>query len=128
LARPAFDKHVHYGPAVAWFNGLPPGSVCHFCRYTQFGFLRLSTNPKSNPLQTATMTQAWTAYDDFRKLRGIGFLPEPDSLEPHWRTFSQGASHSHHVWNDAYLAALAFAAGARSRHSTPASRSSLACA
>jgi toxin-antitoxin system PIN domain toxin len=106
----AFDQHKHSAAAVAWYNALA-GRVCHFCRYTQLGLLRLSTNPKSNPLQTANMTEAWAVYDKLRNLPGVGFLTEPDGLETHWRAFSQGAGYSHHVWNDAYLAAFALATG-----------------
>lgn len=107
----AFDQHVHHAAATAWFNGLPAGQVCNFCRYTQLGLLRLSTNPKSNPIQTANMTEAWQVHDDLRKLPRVGFLPDPNGVEPQWRAFTQGAGYSHRVWNDAYLAAFALVAG-----------------
>jgi predicted nucleic acid-binding protein len=40
-----FDSHTHHPAAKAWFDGLPTDAVCFFCRLTQIGFLRLSTNP-----------------------------------------------------------------------------------
>lgn len=105
----AFSQHKHHTSAHSWFGALPTNRQCNFCRYTQRGFLRLSTNPKSNPLQTQTMTQAWAIYDGLLRDPRIGFLAEPDVLESHWRQFSQLGSYSHNLWNDAYLAAFALA-------------------
>lgn len=39
-----FDSHHHHPDAKKWFDALP-GQICFFCRMTQQGFLRLSTNP-----------------------------------------------------------------------------------
>src|SRR4051794_2759641 len=108
----ALDKHPHHSPALAWLNALSGKRQCCFCRYTQLGYLRLATNPKSTPLQTLTLSKAWTAYDDLARDPNVGFLAEPAGLDLHWRQFTQGATYSHHVWNDAYLAAFAIASGA----------------
>jgi hypothetical protein len=43
----AFESHVHHASAAAWFRGLASTDSCAFCRMTQQGFLRLSTNPKA---------------------------------------------------------------------------------
>jgi predicted nucleic acid-binding protein len=75
------------------------------------GFLRLATNPKANPLQTQTMGQAWQIYDQTMLDARIGFCPEPEGLESHWRQLSQPGTFSHKHWNDAYLAAFAQAGG-----------------
>ncbi len=107
----AFDQHIHHAAALAWSNALPTGGQLCFCRYTQRGFLRLATNPKANPLQTQSLTDAWRVYDGLRGDPRVGYLPEPAGVEPHWRQFAQGRTFSHHVWNDAYLAAFAVASG-----------------
>lgn len=107
----AFDQHMHHAAALAWSNALPAGSRLGFCRYTQLGFLRLSTNPKANPHQTQVLTNAWLIYDGLRGDARIGYLLEPDGVDPLWRQFTQGRSFAHHVWNDAYLAAFAIAGG-----------------
>jgi toxin-antitoxin system PIN domain toxin len=109
----AFDQHAHHAAARGWFDAGPAGAECLFCRYTQMGFLRLATNPKANPLQTCTMTLAWQVYDAIRLHPRIAWADEPAGLDPIWRGFTFGATFSTHVWNDAYLAALAVAGGYR---------------
>jgi uncharacterized protein len=76
-----FSQHIHHKPARSWFSALLEDRRCYFCRFTQLGFLRLSTNPKANPLQTQTMKQAWTVYDETLLDPRIGFLAEPEVLE-----------------------------------------------
>lgn len=107
----AFDQHQNYNSARAWFDGLPGESRCYFCRYTQMGFLRLSTNPRANPLQSQTLSQAWAIYDQTMLDSRIGFTQEPAGLESQWRPLTQLGTFSHNFWNDAYLAAFATAAG-----------------
>ncbi len=104
-----FSGHKHHASATSWFNPLPSGRTCCFCRFTQLGFLRLSTNPKSNPLQTLTMTEAWKAFDDIMLDPRFRFLLEPTGLENEWRLGSELQTFSHNVWNDAYLAGFAIA-------------------
>lgn len=106
-----FSQHKHHNPVRSWFDALLEDRRCYFCRFTQMGFLRLSTNPKANPFQTQTMSQAWAVYNDTLLDPRIGFLTEPEGLESQWRQWSQLGTFSHHVWNDAYLAAFAHAGG-----------------
>lgn len=107
----AFDQHQNHNSARTWFDGLPKESRCYYCRYTQMGFLRLSTNARANPLQTQTMLQAWKIYDNTMLDPRIGFAQEPEGLESHWRPWTQLGTFSHRRWNDAYLAAFATAGG-----------------
>jgi uncharacterized protein len=107
----AFNLHSKFASARTWFDALPIGSRCDFCRYTQMGFLRLSSNSKSNPLQTRTMIQAWDLYEHLILDPRVGFRNEPSGLEELWQLFSQRGTFSHNVWNDAFLAAFAQAAG-----------------
>ena len=107
----AFDRHQGHLPARAWFAALPAQSQCCFCRYTQRGFLRLATNPQANRLQTQTLSQAWTLYDALMHDPRITYAAEPAGLEAHWRHWTQHGAFSHHVWNDAYLAAFARTGG-----------------
>jgi uncharacterized protein len=106
-----FNQHQHHPAAKLWFDSLPVGSRVYFCRYTQLGFLRLSTNPAANPLQTQTMVQAWAIYDQAMLDVRIGFSPEPAGLEVPWRQLTQLGTNPHKTWNDAYLQAFATAAG-----------------
>ncbi|HKB04847.1 MAG TPA: TA system VapC family ribonuclease toxin [Gemmataceae bacterium] len=105
-----FDKHPNHMSAKSWFDALTD-QVCHFCRLTQQGFLRISTNQKAMGLNALTLDAAWAAYDAFLGDVRVAFAAEPAGLETHWRAFTKGATFSTHVWNDAYLAAFAATAG-----------------
>lgn len=102
----AFQSHPHHSPARAWFDSLA-NEVCYFCRMTQQGFLRLATNPKVFPASAVTLPEAWVLYDTFFQDPRIAFLDEPSDVETLWRRNMTARQFSPHVWNDAYLAALA---------------------
>ena len=103
----AFQSHIHHSAAKAWFDGLPEQQICHFCRMTQQGFLRLATNPKAFGDEAVTLARAWDLYDAFLGDPRILFIEEPAGVEPFWRDYTQGQTFSPKVWNDAYLAAFA---------------------
>ena len=67
----------------------------------------MATNPKVNPLQTQTLSQAWSVYDNVLLSPQIDYAAEPEGLETFWRQWTQLGTFSHNVWNDAYLAAFA---------------------
>jgi predicted nucleic acid-binding protein len=50
-------------------------------------------------------------YDQLFGDPRVVFAEEPANLEAHWRDYTQRRSFSPKVWNDAYLAAFAKAAG-----------------
>lgn len=105
-----FDKHPNHPSAKTWFDALTT-SVCHFCRMTQQGFLRIATNQKAMGLNALTLDEAWATYDALLGDPRVAFAGEPAGLEAHWRTFTNGGTFSTHVWNDAYLAAFALVGG-----------------
>jgi toxin-antitoxin system PIN domain toxin len=105
-----FDSHVHHPAAKSWFDGLTT-ELCFFCRMTQQGFLRLTTNAVVFGPHALTLAEAWQKYDTFRSDVRIGFADEPLTLEPVWRSLTQHRSFSPQVWNDAYLAAFAQTGG-----------------
>jgi len=104
-----FQAHVHHPSAKAWMDTAPQQS-CSFCRITQMGFLRLSTNRNVFPLDALSMNDAWQAYDDLLSDHRVVFAEEPGQLEVAWRTLTQSETSSTKVWSDAYLAAFAQAA------------------
>ncbi len=106
----AFEVHFHHSAAKAWFESI--GSEgCAFCRLTQQGFLRLATNPSVFQDDAVTLENAWLLYDEMLQDPQIVFVSEPVGIESHWRQYTQRRSFSPKVWNDAYLAAFARAAG-----------------
>jgi uncharacterized protein len=106
-----FDSHVHHPAAKLWFDGLSNNPVCCFCRLTQQGFLRLATNKSVFGNDTLTLQEAWQNYDLLLSDPRVTYADEPVGLESHWRAYTQGKTFAPHVWNDAYLAAFALAAG-----------------
>jgi uncharacterized protein len=105
----AFASHKHHPQAIEWFQSVPAGA-CAFCRLTQQGFLRLATTPKVLE-RPATLIKAWKLYDQLFADPRVVFAEEPANLETHWRDYTQRRSFSPKIWNDAYLAAFAKAAG-----------------
>jgi toxin-antitoxin system PIN domain toxin len=105
-----FDSHVHHVSAKTWFDGLPSGAVCVFCRLTQIGFLRLASSKKAFGKHALKLPEAWQTYDTFLSDPRVSVAAEPVDLEIHWRNFTQHQSYSPQVWNDAYLAAFAVSA------------------
>jgi toxin-antitoxin system PIN domain toxin len=105
-----FDSHIHHPAAKTWFDNLPVGGLCFFCRLTQQGFLRLASNRRVFGKHALTLPDAWQKYDTFLSDPRVAFAEEPSDLEKHWRAFTQTRSRSPQVWNDAYLAAFASAA------------------
>lgn len=105
-----FQSHVHHASAKTWFEGLADDGTCFFCRMTQLGYLRLSTNPKAFGSEAVTLLKAWENYDKFSSDPRVGYLDEPPGLDPQWRRSTSSATFSPHVWNDAFLASFAYAA------------------
>jgi uncharacterized protein len=107
----AFQSHHHHPVAKTWFDALPSQPACCFCRLTQQGFLRLLTNASVFGKDAVTLPNAWRMYDFFMNDVRVVFAEEPAGLEMHWRSHTQHQTYSPSVWNDAYLAAFARAAG-----------------
>ena len=105
----AFQSHEHHASANTWMESVSRQSCC-FCRVTQMGFLRLSTNRKIFPQDALRMIEAWRAYDELLADFRVVFAEEPDDVELVWRSLTPSQVASTNVWSDAYLAAFAQAA------------------
>lgn len=105
-----FEAHAHHGRAVRWFDRVEPAS-CVMCRFAQRGLLRLATSRAVFGDEAVATSGAWALYDELLSDERVRYLPEPRGLEPLWRRYAEGLSHSPKVWSDAYLAAFAAAAG-----------------
>src|SRR5262245_17960427 len=105
-----FESHFHHLAAKAWFDASSKGPYS-FCRMTQQGFLRLATNPKAFAKEAVSLSEAWRLYDSLLSDTRIALAEEPANVEALWRVHTQRRFFSPKAWNDAYLAALAEAAG-----------------
>jgi len=104
-----WDRHEHSGMAHSWFEHAA-GERFLFCRFTQLTVLRLLTTPAVMGSDVRTMKGAWDIWDQITLDDRVGFLSEPDDLEPGFRKHSRLAAASPKVWADAYLLAFAQAA------------------
>ncbi len=99
------ENHSLHAAAAAYWND-PSTPKRAFCRITILGFLRLSSSPRVLS-RKLTHAEAWQTYLAFLRLPEIVSLPEPANLDLTFHKLSSPASIPHHLWTDAYLAALA---------------------
>lgn len=107
-----WDRHGHSQLAREWFEHVEEGRFL-FCRFTQVTVLRLLTTASLMGGDVRTMKGAWEIWDKIASDYRVGFLPEPDDLEPNFRKCSRLSTVSPKVWADAYLLAFAQTAGLR---------------
>jgi uncharacterized protein len=101
-----FQRHEHHASAKDWMTIAPPPMVA-FCRMTQQGFLRLSSNAKVFGDEALKMLDAWQNFGKLFDDPRVAYAEEPEGLETLWRRYTQRRTFSPKVWNDAYLAAFA---------------------
>ena len=102
-------RHVHHPAAKAWLDAASESLV--FCRVSQMGFLRLTTNPKVLSEDVLSPRKAWEAYEKLLSDPRIRFADEPSDLERAWKDITDRGSFSQNLWTDSYLAAFAKASG-----------------
>jgi predicted nucleic acid-binding protein len=76
-------------------------------RFTQIGVLRILTTAAAMSGKALGMDAAWLAYDRLFEDDRVALLPEPDTLEPQFRSLSRSGMASPKVWADVYIAAFA---------------------
>jgi hypothetical protein len=107
----ATSEHVHAQIARRWWDE-EEGSIA-FCRQSQLGFLRLVTTAAAMDNRPLTITQAWNVYDRFFEDDRVAFVAEPRDVETLFRKKAAGRMASPKVWADAWLLAMADAAGGK---------------
>lgn len=103
-------RHEHHDPAKRWLDAEQDDIA--LVRVTEMALLRLVTNPAVVGSDALTRRAAWEAVEALLADPRVRFVHEPEGLEPLWLAFSKREDHSHLLWTDDYLAALAQAAGA----------------
>ncbi len=97
--------HVHHPQAAHfWQNETQPLA---FCRTTQLGFLRLTTNKLVMNDVPFTPKQAWAAYDELIANPRITLCGESAALGAQFKRYTKQAKLTAGDWTDAYLAAFA---------------------
>ncbi len=110
----AYEGHVHHVTARKWFEQLDAEARLCFCRITQLSLLRLLTTPAVMGQDEAlSQAEVWEAYDRWLGDERVLFLEEPPTLEPVFRSLSQGMRPAPKDRADSYLAAFASVSGLR---------------
>lgn len=105
----AAPEHIHSTLARRWWQQ-ENGEIA-FSRLTQLGLLRLMTTAAVMDGKPLTMAEAWRVYDRFFTDDRVTFLAEPPEVEKQFRERAAGRSASPKLWADAWLLAVAQAAG-----------------
>lgn len=105
----AAPEHVHAALARHWWEQ-ESGAIA-FSRLTQLGFLRLTTTAAAMDGKPLTIAQAWRVYDRFYDDDRVLFVSEPSEIDQRFREKAVGRQASPKIWADAWLLAMAQAAG-----------------
>lgn len=103
------SEHVHYRTARHWW-GSGHGRIA-FSRFTQIGLLRLMTTAAAMGGKPLTIDEAWRAYDRLYSDDRVVFVHDPPEAETHFRKYASARTSSPKLWGDAWLLAVARAAG-----------------
>ncbi len=98
-------NHVHHSQAVQFWQSEP--SEMAFCRITQLGFLRLTTNTLVMNGEPFTPKQAWAAYDELMQQPRMVYCEESATLAAQFKRYTNHTKLSAGDWTDAYLASFA---------------------
>jgi toxin-antitoxin system PIN domain toxin len=82
-----------------------------FVRLSQLGLLRMTTTSAAMDGKPLTVDEAWRVYDRFYDDDRVTFVPEPSDVEKRFREGAVGRTPSPKLWADAWMLAMASAAG-----------------
>jgi hypothetical protein len=105
----AAPEHPHNSLAKRWWR--QHDGLITFVRPSQLGFLRLITTAAAMDGKPLSIDEAWRVYDRFYDDDRVIFSSEPADVERRFRERAVGRTASPKVWADAWLLAVAEAAG-----------------
>jgi len=105
----AAPEHPHNRAARRWWR--QHEGLIAFVRPSQLGFLRLITTAAAMDGKPLSIDEAWRVYDRFYDDDRVAFCPEPADVERRFREMAVGSTASPKLWADAWLLAIAEAAG-----------------
>jgi hypothetical protein len=105
----AAPEHPHNTLAKRWWQ--QHDGPIGFARLSQLGLLRLTTTAAAMDGKPLTIAEAWRVYDQFYDDDRVTFVAEPAEVEKEFREMAAGRAVSPKVWGDAWMLAMASAAG-----------------
>ena len=112
----SLEGHPHHHIARQWYEQTPlqPGDLL-FCRQTELGFLRLTTQERvmaSCGCKALTNAEAIAFLAQVSADPAVSRADEPPATRSLWLQLAASPLASPNVWMDAYLAAFAIATNA----------------
>lgn len=105
-----WDGHVHHVPTRAWLEAAEDESL-GVCRVVHLGWLRLLTNPSVLGEDVLTRSDAWNFVGAVLSDGRFAWVEEAPHVDTHLADHAARDDHSHKLWTDDYLAAVALAGG-----------------
>lgn len=105
----ATPEHLHSAIARRWWQ--QHDGLIAFARLSQLGLLRLMTTAAAMDEKPLTIAEAWRVYDRFYDDDRVTFVAEPADVEKEFRERAVGRAASPKLWGDAWMLAMASAAG-----------------
>lgn len=105
------EDHEHRDVALRWWQELEDCEV-GLVRVTQFGLLRLLTNPVAMNKKPLSMLEAWRVYEKLFQDDRVKFLGEPPGIDGIFKRHTSLQTASHTLWVDRWLLAFAESCGA----------------
>jgi uncharacterized protein len=105
----ASHEHVHSAVARRWWNSHEGGMA--FCRISQLGLLRLLTTAAVMGNKPLSLDRSWQIYDELLADDRVVFVYDRPEIEVAFRARAVGRAASPKVWGDAWMLAMANAAG-----------------
>lgn len=105
------EDHEHRDAALQWWRDSDDCQI-GLVRVTQFGLLRLLTNPVAMNKRPLSMLEAWRVYEKLFQDDRVRFLGEPIEIDAIFKKHTNLQTASHNLWADRWLLAFAEACDA----------------
>jgi toxin-antitoxin system PIN domain toxin len=105
----AAHEHVHSAIARRWWNSHEGGIA--LCRISQLGLLRLLTTAAVMGNKPLSLDRSWLIYDGLLADDRVLFIYERPEIDAVFRARATGHTASPKMWADAWMLAVAEAAG-----------------
>ena len=106
------DHHIHHLQAQSYWKTHARSRIW-FCRHTALGLKRLLGQSSVMGAQVQAAAQCWTSWQTLMRLKGVGMVPEPATVDAQLAALTGKACWPGKMWSDAYLAAFAIAGNLR---------------
>ncbi|WP_460831195.1 PIN domain-containing protein [Nocardioides hungaricus] len=105
-----WPAHMLHAPTRSWLDKADDDSL-GLCRVVHLGWLRHLTNPAVLGEDVLARAEAWDFVASVLADARFGWIDESQDVDDWFSTHAARTDHSHKLWTDDYLAAVALAGG-----------------